>query len=134
MAYANRLECVTLASSQDLSTHQYKIVEMNSSGKAALAALSRGFGVIQNHPLAGEAATVAIDGESKVIAGAALTIGDYVSAKSGGWAVKVNSGDATPIHVIGQVMMGAASGFIGTVLLRRNVIGDVVSGSIVDAV
>lgn len=133
MAYANNLSCVPLEANADLSSHQYKIVEMLSTGKAALAATSRAFGVLQNIPKSGEAATVAIDGESKVIAGGTLGIGDYVTALSGGWAIKINSGDAPPVHVVGQVMASAASGFIATVLIRRNVISNVVSGSIAAA-
>lgn len=134
MAYNNQQRSIALDAAADLSSHQYKIVELTANAnECQLAAAGAGFGVLQNIPQSGEAGTVAVDGESKVIAGAALSIGEYVTAKSGGWAIPVNSGDAPPLKIMGQVMLGASSGGIGTITIRHMMVPNVISGDIVAA-
>jgi len=134
MAYNNQQRSLAMEAAADLSSHQFKIVELTTTANnVQLAQLNAGFGVLQNIPQSGEAATVAVDGESKVIAGAALTVGQYVTAKSGGWAIPVNSGDAPPLKIMGQVMLGASSGGIGTITIRHMMVPNVISGDIVAA-
>lgn len=133
MAFHNRIEAVTKAAGADLSSHKFKIVELDGSGDVILANGAVGYGVLQNIPEDGEAATVAIDGESKIIAGATLAIGDWITANSGGWAVTVVSGDVAPIQILGRSEIVAASGDIGVLHFQPFVIADVTSGSIVDA-
>lgn len=131
MAYSNRLECVTLEANVDLSTHQFKIVEMLSDGKADLSGLRGGYGVLQNIPESGEAGTVAIGGETKVMAGGTIAIGDHIHCvKSGGWAGAVVSGTLTPVNVLGVAKSAVASGGIFTMEFDKYHQATVVSGSI----
>lgn len=133
MAYQKDLTCRTIQSSVDLSAHKFKVVELTSTNLVRLAALGTGFGVLQNAPKAQEAATVAVMGESKVIAGGTLAINDHVRVLSGGWAVKINSGDLAGIIDLGIVMASAASGGIATVDLNPVFVANVISGSLVQA-
>lgn len=134
MAYSNRIISETLTAAADLSTHQFKIVELSATeGEGGLAAAGQFYGVLQNHPQSGEAMTVAVEGETKVIAGAALTYGDYITTKSGGWVIPVNSGDAPPLIIGGRVKLGASSGGIATVAIDKMLATNVVSGSIAAA-
>jgi hypothetical protein len=131
MAYHNRITSVTHPANADLSSHKFKIVELLSTNKVDLAGGGIGYGVLQNIPAAdGEAATVAIDGETKVIAGEALTINDHITTKSGGWAIAVTSGDTPPLQIMGIMVTAPASGAIGTMHINRSVLHNVVSGSI----
>jgi hypothetical protein len=133
MAYQLDLNCRTLVASTDLSTHKFKVVEMTSAGIARLAALGTGFGVLQNVPKAGEAATVAISGQSKAIAGGTVTANDHLRVLSGGWVVKANSGDLSGIIDMGICMASAASGAITVVDLNPTWVANVISGSLVQA-
>lgn len=130
MAYHNNLSCRTHSANADLSSHQYKVVELLNDNAVDLAGAGLGYGVLQNIPQSGEAATVAVEGETKVIAGEALTINDHVTTKSGGWVIAVTSGDAPPLQVMGVMVTAPSSGGIGTMHINRNVIANVVSGSI----
>lgn len=131
MAWQGNIRALTLEANADLSAHQFKIVELMSTGLAQLAQARAGFGVLQNIPEANEAATVAIDGETKFIAGGTIAIGNHImSTKSGGWGIAVISGDLTPMQVLGVALTSAASGGIATMHLRPYTIPSVVSGSI----
>lgn len=137
MAYQRDLECYTFLSSVDLSTHKFKVVELVAGspapGLVRLAALGTGYGILQNQPKAQEAATVAVEGESKAIAGGTLSLADHVRVLSGGWVVKINSGDLSGIVDLGVCMTAAASGALTTIDLRPQLIANVVSGSIAQA-
>lgn len=133
MAFHNRLEKVTHEAAADLSGSQFKIVELNTDGKIELGSLNNGYGILQNIPQSGEAGAVAIRGASKFIAGAAVTIGDWISCKSGGWGIAVVSGALTPNVVLGQARTTVVSGSIGTVELNPVLNLNVVSGSIASA-
>lgn len=137
MAYQKDLNCMTFISSVDLSTHKFKVVELVAGspapGLVRLAPLGTGTGILQNAPKAGEHASVAVSGESKAHAGGTVGLGDYVRVLSGGWCVKINSGDLSGITNLGQAMTAAASGALFTVDLRPHLIANVVSGSIVQA-
>lgn len=131
MAYSKLECCVTHEANVDLSSHKFRIVELMTTGKVRPASGGTGEGILQNVPQSGEAASVAIDGESKIIAGEALSIGDYIVAKSGGWAIAVTSGDALPLKVMGKVLVAAASGGIATARIEPQFITNVISGSLV---
>lgn len=131
MSYNNRQQSLTLEANADLSAHQYKIVELLSTGLADLADLRAGFGVLQNIPEANEAATVCIDGETKMIAGGTIAIGDSIHCvTSGGWGGAVTSGTLTPVNILGVALEGVASGGIFTMHFRAQTMPTVVSGSI----
>lgn len=132
MAYSNEIRAVTLEANADLSSHQFKIVEMLSTGLCDISDLRAGFGVLQNIPEANEAATVALDGETKARAGGTVAIGDNIHCvASGGWAGAVTSGTLTPVNVLGVAMSGAASGDIFTMTMQRFNIPSVTSGSVI---
>jgi hypothetical protein len=133
MAYANNLSNRAFEANADLSSFKYRVVELLSTGKVDLADLGKGYGVLQNVPKSGEMATVAVEGESKAIAGGTLAIADWVRATSGGWVVKANSGDLPGVMIMGQCLVTAASGAITTIDVRPHVLANVVSGSIAQA-
>lgn len=131
MSYNNRQQSLPFAAGADLSSHQYKIVELNSDGTVDISGLRGGFGVLQNIPQSGEAATVCVDGETKVKAGGAIVIGNHIHCvASGGWAGAVASGTLTPVNVIGVALEAVASGGIFTMHMNRYHQASVVSGSI----
>lgn len=77
----------TFVAAADLSAKQFYIVKLDSSSNGvalSAAATDTSIGVLQNTPASGEAATVRFLGTSKVVAGAAITKGAYVTADSSG--------------------------------------------------
>jgi hypothetical protein len=80
--------CVTLTSSGDLSTKQFKAVKINASGKIAVAGLGEcAVGILYSKPDAdGEVASVRIlDGKkAKAMAGGTITAGDLLKADANG--------------------------------------------------
>jgi len=133
MAWNNELDCMSFEANADLSSYKFRVVELLTTGKVDLADLGKGYGVLQNIPKSGEMATVAVRGQTKVIAGGTISVADHVRATSGGWVVKANSGDLPGIMILGQVLVAAASGAIGTVDLNKQILANVVSGSIAQA-
>lgn len=133
MAWYNNLERQSFPANADMTNYKFRVVELLSTGKVDLADLGKGFGIIQNVPLADEMATVATKGQSKAIAGGTVAIGDWVRTTSGGWVVKANSGDLSGVVVMGQVLASAASGAICTIDLNPQAIANVVSGSLAGA-
>jgi hypothetical protein len=131
MAFTNRNEWVTLVASADLSARQFRIVELTTDGKANLAQLNKGYGVLQNIPLAGEHASVCVKGETKMHAGDTIAIADYLRVQSGGWAIAVASGAAHPAAFvsIGRAITAAASGALFTAEINRNLVTGLSSGA-----
>lgn len=118
MAFDNDLKCLSLPAAGDLSAAQYKIVYVNSSGQAAVAnATSHTVGVLQNDPsAAGQAATVAYAGVSKVKAGGTVAAGARVTSDANGAAVAAaTAGDA----VIGVALNAGVSGDVIPVLIAQ---------------
>jgi len=95
MAYEAKLQTVTHPASADLSSSQYRLMAVNSSGQVAAAgAGARSDGVLQNAPAAqGRGATIAFGGISKVEAGAAVAAGALITPDASGKAVTIGSGD-----------------------------------------
>jgi|688.fasta_scaffold186437_2 hypothetical protein len=117
MAYENNTETFSIPAAADLSTHQYKLVTVNSSGQVALAnATALVCGVLQNKPTAaGQAATVAYGGVSKCLAAGVITAGARVTADANGLAIAAaTAGDA----VIGIALATAAANDIIPVLVN----------------
>lgn len=67
----------SLTASADLSTHQFKGVKISGSRTVTVIAAStdKCLGILQNKPLSGAPADIAIDGEILAMAGAAITAG-----------------------------------------------------------
>jgi hypothetical protein len=77
MAFEQSIKTISLESGADLTAKQYHFVQINTStGKVeACAAGGDGIGILQNAPAAGEAASVAIEGVSKLLIETAASVG-----------------------------------------------------------
>ena len=91
-----------VVAAEDLSADQYSFVVQDSSSglvRRPDSGTERALGVLQNAPLAGEAAVVRIAGVTKVVANAALAVGalvtlEYVSATDAGKAAATTTARA----------------------------------------
>ena len=93
MALETPIWNLSLEAASDLSSNQYYAAVVNSSGKAALAgAGAKIIGVIQNAPIAGEAAAVMVLGRTKGIAGAAVTTGNELEIDANGRFIPLSTG------------------------------------------
>lgn len=123
MSTENRILDVSYEADEDLSSDQHRFVVLDAtSGKVRRpnAASERAVGILQNAPLAGEAASVRIEGISKIEAAGALAINDmvtpeYISASDAGKGlVTTTAGN----YVRGLVVEAAgAEGDLGSVRL-----------------
>lgn len=125
MATESNLVCDgTHKAAADLSGKQFYIVKLDSSSEIALctATTDQPFGILQNKPLAGQAASVAVGGTSKCISGAALTIGQQIGSDSAGkgTAITVAAGGTVYNYAVGRVSKasGAANGLAEVELYR----------------
>lgn len=92
--------------SEDLSSKQYFIVQLDATGGIEVAEGATDFivGVLQNKPESGQAATYRFLGTSKVQAGGAITVGAWVTTAADGEAVVTTTdGDV----VIGRALEAA---------------------------
>lgn len=99
------------------TNYQYKVVKLSGDQVAAVAAIGDvAYGVLQDHPNAGEAASVAVGGISKVVAGGAVTAGaaQYLLA----------DGTVADSSAVGARLIGTA--------LNTGVAGDIVSVQLAD--
>lgn len=109
---------ISLPASGDLSAAQYKFI-VTSSGKAAVAgAGASAVGVLQNDPDAVDrAATVAIEGIVKVVAGAAFSLDAEIMSDASGRAITATSTNM----ILGTALEAAtAAGQIVKVLFQKN--------------
>lgn len=117
MAHETALQSISLAAGADLSALQYTFVTVNSSGLCvAAAANSLALGVLQNNPVAGEAATVAINGETKIKLGATLAPAAVVEVGATGGKAAAATGAGS--YVMGIVTLGGADNEIGSMVLK----------------
>lgn len=130
MATEQKVQTITLVAAADLSAKQYCHIKVDSNGKAAVAAAGEfAIGILQNNPGAGQAATVAYSGVSKVLAGGTVAAGATVKSDSNGKAAdameaNTNTSDAGGVtdplvgsHVSGIALESAVAGDIFPVLL-----------------
>lgn len=109
---------ITRLAAEDLSASQFRFVAINSSGQAALVTTAGGgaLGVVQNDPAVGEAATIMLDGVSKVVAGAAVAAGADIASDTEGRAVAASTNN----RILGIALEEASSaGAIIAVALVR---------------
>lgn len=118
MAVGKFLDDDSFAASADLSAVQYHIVERTGAHSCNVCnnAADVPLGVLQNDPRSGEAATVRLQGKSKVVSdgsGTAIAVGDRVGTNAAGRAVKKTApGD----YIIGRAeQASSANGVIITV-------------------
>jgi len=96
MAFSKLEFMYTMKAAADLSGVQYHIMRQDaahSCNVASEAVNSTMIGILQNKPESGENATIADEGISKVVAGAAITQGLHVTCNGSGRAAAVGSGD-----------------------------------------
>lgn len=89
MATQEQTKCVTKKAAGDLSTKQYLFMKVSAAQTVdtCAAITDKSLGVLQDKPTAaGKDASVAVDGTTKVIAGAAITAGAYVAPMASGKA------------------------------------------------
>lgn len=114
MAREANLSCRTYPAGADLSAKQFYAVKLDSAAAVVLAGAGEAaIGILQNNPTSGQAATVAIAGRSKMVAGAAVASGARVASNASGKGVtatagKVDTSDAGAASdpVIGSNIMG----------------------------
>jgi hypothetical protein len=119
MAFKENQSCISLEASGDLSSNQFYFVDVDTSGQAAVAGDGAdAVGVLQNDPdTQGHAATVAIEGVSRVSCGGSVTAGDDISSDTNGQGVTSASGDV----VLGKALEDASGAdSVIAVLLRAN--------------
>ena len=94
------------ASDMSASSVQYSFVKLVASGVALCTAeTDLPVGVLQNSPVLGEAAVVALSGITKLKVGAAnLAVGNRVGTANTGRAVSLVAGTSTGFYVVGQVI------------------------------
>ena len=94
MAVTQSRDNRTLIAAADLSTSQYLFAAMDAAGKAAVCDDgAQAIGVIEAGSIAGGASTITVSGKVMVKCGGTVTIGDDVSAATGGLAVNSTAGD-----------------------------------------
>ncbi len=122
MTTENKVLDLSWPAAEDLSEDRYKFVVLNSSGQVRRpdSASEVAIGILQNAPVAGEAAAVRLIGASKFHGNAALGIGtfigpEYVSASDAGKA-RDNSGALAYARAVVIEATGAADD-LGSCLL-----------------
>lgn len=94
MAFEQALQSITGLVSADMTSKQFYIVKGSTTSVTLCTAGVQPLGVIQDTPAAsGRPGKIGISGISKVVAGAAITAGAYVSSDSAGKAVTAASAD-----------------------------------------
>ena len=119
MSYEEALKTISLVANGDQSGNQYKFVKEGASGMA-LNTTSGGqcTGVLQNKPTSGQVGAVAVDGVSKVIAGAAVAKGADVMSNATGLAITATG---TGAYIQGEALEAAtAANQIIAVLLKKS--------------
>lgn len=108
----------------DLSAKQFYFVKLDSSGDVVVCAAVTDipYGVLQNAPASGEAASVCIIGITKVNGDADLTKGNQIGTASDGQAAAYAAGTDTTKYLVGQVIddNAAAGGLITAVINCAN--------------
>jgi len=98
-----------LVAAADLSAKQYHIVTLATTAKqvkVAAAATGGLVGVLQNDPLAGEAASVVCAGMTKVVTAGSVTIGALLTANSTGQATVTTTANNS---VVGRALTAATT-------------------------
>lgn len=120
MSYTEKMGCITVEASADLSASQYEFVDVNTDGQLAVVSVkgAKAIGVLQDKPSAkGRPGSVAVRNVCKVAAGAAVDAGDEVVADATGRAI---AKDAADQFVMGTAMQSAgAAGVVIPILINK---------------
>jgi len=94
MAVTQSRDNRTLIAAADLTAKQHLFAAMDAAGKAAVCGDgAQAIGVIEAGSIAGGASTITVSGKVMVKCGGTVTIGDDVSAATGGLAVNSTAND-----------------------------------------
>lgn len=99
-----------LVAGGDLSAQQYRFVKLSANKTVVICAAvtDKPLGVLQNAPANGEEATVAIEGITKMVAGAAIAFGAGIGTDTTGRAVTYTAADTTKF-IVGHVISGVSN-------------------------
>ena len=123
MAFSQVLHSNTFKAASNFDGAQFRIVELTSNAhEAELGAANEGYGILQNHPQSGEAATVAVEGVSKAQGGAAISVLDWITSAASGFAISTDSGDATSRKILGQALTAAVSGSLFSMQIDKRTV------------
>ena len=123
MAVENGILDLSFEAAEDLSSDQFRIVVLDASTRKVRrpdhATTDKPFGVLQNAPVAGEAASVRVLGTSKVVLGEAVVVGEYIKHEyvSATDAGKGLDADGINDVAIGMCIRGGAEDELGEILL-----------------
>lgn len=105
MATENTLDCRSKIAGADLSTKQFYVVKLNSSGQIVLAGDGEmAYGILQDKPVSGAVGSVAVSGQSLAVLGATVAAGAKVAANASGQVVTATTGE----NVLGICTEGGA--------------------------
>lgn len=114
---------------EDLSSAQYKSVYLDTSNNNTVLQVSnanaqRPIGILQNDPISGEAADVAIAGVCKAEYGGNITRGDTLANNNSGELIsdaEVADGSAVDLHHVADALESGVDGDIRKVVLHTPV-------------
>lgn len=104
-----------LVAAADLSAKQFCFVKIDASGLVAVCGNGElALGVLQNNPVAGEAADVMVEGVTKVVCSASLAAGAVVGSNASGLA----EAPATGEYGLGVLAAAGTTTVYGTLVLK----------------
>ena len=115
MSWENRGTDVSFVAGENLSSAQYRFMELNSSGQAMISGGTGiyALGVLQNTPTEGQAADVRVDGITKLAMGSTgiygvtgVALGTIVANYSKGRAVGETGAGYTPAETKARMLNG----------------------------
>lgn len=109
MTVERHYETITVVASQDLTTHQFKPVDL-SGGVAVTTLLAAG--ILTNKAYTGDHATLAYKGQMKAYAGAVINSGAQVGVTASGFMIAVTTSAYVGI-ALAQVASGDIFPFVG---------------------
>lgn len=122
MAFYENIKTTTFNTGADLSTKQHYFVKTDTAGEIVVCSSNgeNAQGILLNKPGDDAAGTVALiegGGKCKVVAGVAISIGDYVCTGSAG---KAAVADTDTEYVLGKALTAStADGQLITILLDK---------------
>jgi len=108
MATGNTIQTTTIEILESSLAAQYHAIAFNDGLLANNG--EEASGILLNKPASGEFATLAVSGESKYAAGAAITKGAKLTVATSGWFTTAASNDA----IVGEAKYTVTSGSLGT--------------------
>jgi hypothetical protein len=104
---------IPLLAGADLSSNMYCAVKVHTTLRQVVVCTAVGddaVGILLNDPsAAGQPATVRTHGLVKMVASAAIAVGDRVSPTTGGKAVKTTVSDTNPICILGKAITAVSN-------------------------